>query len=583
MPDSKAGAWGAINGKEFVNSSRTIAYINNFNLPIKVDDDCWCPSIQDLLIASGCPEVTGAGPSGHYQFPSTDPAPWFDDSIPESGDFLGFLTTEFEGLGSTYARSVTETLQGGALLGKLRPQARTMTWRGFLFGRTCCAAEYGLRWLTAQLAGGVCDDCTDSELDILLCCPEVTGTEPSLSCGSPTLPQFECGTDPPVPVTSTIPAFSQSAAKDAFRTFHRVGLVDGPTVSSTRTIGCGSCEDSGGGCMIEAEFSLAAGNPFMHREPVCVCQTQPFPPCKTCAEAEADQDSWIKVNAVSYPASEEDADLCTDSLECTAAAADCNIDPNCPVSPLPEIPGFEDPCGCDAIFITETCCHIKKDDTYGSFFEGIPQITVFSGDRPLNNVHIRIYENPQERDCTDKSLFDICNLCDDINIRYVPANSSLTIDGLTKRVSVTCPGDNVQPGESLMTSSFRWPVFKCIDYIVKVSADCCAKPPVTFIRKASNDVHTNTFTGSGILRVVSTTGFPVSGTITIETTGKDKTTKKLTYTGITATTFTGVTSTGSDIVLNTNDRVVGVTTDTDCTQGVSPDATTSITIIPREM
>src|SRR5690242_19563402 len=141
MPDSKAGSFATLNGYEVVNTQRTIDYIRNFGLPISIDEDCWCPQIQTL---AGCEPATG------YKFPSTDTAPWYDPAIPESGDFLGLLVTEFDGLGSTFTRQTFDTLNGGAVLGRLRPQARTLTWRGFLFGRTCCAAEYGLRWLTAS-------------------------------------------------------------------------------------------------------------------------------------------------------------------------------------------------------------------------------------------------------------------------------------------------------------------------------------------------------------------------------------------------------------------------------------------------
>lgn len=581
MPDQKAGSWASLDGAEIVNTQRTIAYINNFNLPIKIDADCWCPTLQDIL--RPCESATGAGPDGAYEFPSTDPAPWYDAAIPESGDFLGFLTTEFEGLGSTFARNRFDTLSGGAILGKLRPQARELRWQGYLFGRTCCAAEYGLRWLTAELAGGVCDDCTDKDLDILLCCPSITGTTPEVTCGTrpPGDPQLDCETGEPL--GNPTPPFSQSAATDAFRTFKRAGLLEGPIKNQTREIGCGNCE-GGSGCMIEAEFTLIAGNPYMHKEPVCVCD-ELFPACTGCADPnDADRSFWNKVATKAYPANLEDAALCTGALECTVSADDCVVDPDCPVSELPEIPGFDDPCGCDSIFTTENCCFVSND-IYGQFFEGVPTISVFSGDKPLRNVTIRIYENPQGRTCDDKEMFDVCNLCDELTIRYIPANATLTIDGVSKRVSVECPGDNVQPGESLMASNFRWPVFKCIDYIVKIGADCCERPAASFVTAASNNVNSNTFTGAGTLSLRSATGFPTSGIATIETrTGTSEVKVRIQYTGISGNQLTGITTLdGAAIVINRGDRVTAPAVDLDCSEGVAANARAKLLVTPREM
>jgi hypothetical protein len=150
---------------------------------------------------------------------------------------------------------------------------------------------------------------------------------------------------------------------------------------------------------------------------------------------------------------------------------------------------------------------------------------------------------------------------------------------------VECPGGNIQPGEALMASNFQWPVFKCIDYLVKIGADCCGRPPISFVTNGSNNVNSNTFTGTGILNVTDTVGFPASGIITVETRLGGAINKiRLSYTGTTAKSFTGVTALdGAALVINTRDKVIGPSTDTDCSQGVSPQATTKLCVIPREM
>lgn len=463
MPDSKAGTWAALNGSEFTNAQRTIDYIHNFNLPIAIDEDCWCPSIEELLEDCDIP-VTG------YTFPSVDPAPWYDSAIPESGDFLGFLTTEFEGLGSTYTRSTFETLQGGAVLGRLRAQARTLTWRGYLFGRTCCAAEYGLRWLTAQLSdAGGCGGCDGAELDILICCPEATGSVPNnTTCNVQDV--TSCSSNQSVGMAPPLGQLREN--QDAFRTFFRTGLIDGPRQLSTRTLGCGGdCED-GPGCLIEVEFSIIAGNPFMHKDKEQVCQTT-FPSCDD--ECDPNDPTWIKIATTAYPATAADGEECLDSLDCSVLdnSVNCIADPNCPTADLPTIPEFEDPCGCEGFFTTRICCEISND-IYGQFFEGVASIDVFSGStEPLRNVVVSFYENPQERDCTDTALFQSdCFRCAKVNIRYIPPQTTLTVDGLTKRITAKCIGRDPVPAESLTVSPFAWPVLKCISYIVTIEADC---------------------------------------------------------------------------------------------------------------
>lgn len=459
MPDAKAGSYAALAGTEIVNAQRTIKYIQQIGLPLSVSEDCWCADIRELL---NCEAVTA---TADYQYPSagypadstpvSDPAPWYDPAIPESGDFLGFLPVEFEGLGSTYTRPSFDNIGGGALLGKLRPQGRVLTWRGFLIGRTCCAAEYGVSWLTAMLAeAGGCDGCNGAELDILLCCPEVTGgaVPPNTSCGP-----------------AQVPPIGIMDRKNAFRTFYNTGLIGGPErTGNDRQIGCGHC-DQEAGCLIEVEFSILAGNPFMHKDPVEVCR-KPFPPCGVCP-GDADLGFWQKINTTAYPAVPADAELCANLLECLAAPEDCINDPNCPLPTLPTIPGFEDPCGCTPYNTTDICCEVSND-IYGQFFEGIPQIRIFAGTEDLHNVSVKFYENPQERTCTDTEMFDVCNLCDEVTIRFIPKNSTLVIDGLTKQINVECIGDNINPGESLVSSVYQWPTFKCVDYIVKISADC---------------------------------------------------------------------------------------------------------------
>lgn len=74
----------------------------------------------------------------------------------------------------------------------------------------------------------------------------------------------------------------------------------------------------------------------------------------------------------------------------------------------------------------------------------------------------------------------------------------------------------------------------------------------TTIASGSNTVNTSTFAGSGTLNVASTTGYPTSGTVYVETATSLAT---VTYTGTSGTTFTGCTTTAGGGVMSTGGMV----------------------------
>ncbi len=180
MPDSVAGAAAWLGGVEIVNDSRTSAYMRNGIKPgtLTVNGDCGCGNVLEL---AGCDD--------EYTTPANDNAPWYDPAIPESAEFAGFLSTEFEGLNSTYTRNISESITDGATLGRSRFGSRTLTWKGFLFGSSCCGVAYGLRWLGKTLQGSKnCgNNCFGEDLELLVCCPTMEaalGYGPELVCNS---------------------------------------------------------------------------------------------------------------------------------------------------------------------------------------------------------------------------------------------------------------------------------------------------------------------------------------------------------------------------------------------------------------
>jgi hypothetical protein len=428
--DSVAGAFAAIEGTEIVNAARARAYLlAGYGPPgLKVEGDCDCPEDQ-LRVLIGCDDEP-------YSTPTDDLAPWFDAAIPESADFAGFFPIAFEGLESTYTREVIDTINGG-VLGRLRAAPRTLIWQGYLFGRTCCSVAHGLRWLTSILRQARCgSECGGEKLDILVCCPPEAVSDTALDCG--------CGVLDPVGIP---------ADNDAFRTLYNVGLVEGPLVKSQRKA-AGRC-----GCstIMEIEFSMVAGNPHIYRAPVLLAD------CETFAVGECPE--WLVVSdPAECPAPEPGVPI--DCPDTTAAVA---TDPNCPTPTLPPVFTVDESCFCDPFAPVSLCVSVPAS-TYGFDFQGAPVFTIYSGSDVLRSTTIRLVENPLSLDCADITT-DPCNFCEFITIRYLPAFSTLTIDGVNRRVTIETPGGDIQSGEQFMVGNYNWPLLECIDYCVCATVD----------------------------------------------------------------------------------------------------------------
>lgn len=109
-----------------------------------------------------------------YTSPQDDEAFWYSPDRPASSEFLGYIITDVEGLGSTLKRAPVdrETGLGGGTLGKLGSSGRRLKFDVLLFANTCRGMEYGKRYLVNLLAG---DDCYE---DYGLLSPPNSGCEP---------------------------------------------------------------------------------------------------------------------------------------------------------------------------------------------------------------------------------------------------------------------------------------------------------------------------------------------------------------------------------------------------------------------
>jgi len=223
---------------ELWNNRRTVAYLSNgLKLPtLSITPNCQCQSLDPLF----CDQ--GTGPDGTYTDPAADDAPWYDPLVADSAEFAGLFVESVTGFDSTLRREVIDGAIGGGTLGPLRRGPRCLTVTGWLFGKTCCGAEYGLQWLTEALTGGACDDCALSDLLMFRCCPE-----------------GDAAIDPD--------------PLDFERILHRTGVTSGPIVIDRAGSCCLDC-----GCpLIQVEFTICSELPYIFTDVDWCALDEPFP------------------------------------------------------------------------------------------------------------------------------------------------------------------------------------------------------------------------------------------------------------------------------------------------------------------
>lgn len=237
---------------ELGNAARTMAYLQNglaadLSGTFEIGDRYPC----DLLYRI----ATVFGPSGFID-PATDLAPWYHADFSESADFLGFVLTDIAGFDdSTVGRSAQARLGGieGAQLGPQRQVPRILTVKGYLVAGSVAGNEYGMRWLTAQLASPDCDQCSTGTLQFWTSCPPDASTDD----------------------------------REGRRILYDVGLTEGPK-RTAQPIAERYCD------IQEIEFTLVAENPYLYRMPVECLATETLGETINCGDEGApDICTWL--------------------------------------------------------------------------------------------------------------------------------------------------------------------------------------------------------------------------------------------------------------------------------------------------
>lgn len=386
----------AAGGQEIWNSLRLQTYLTNVGSPFTTGPGiCVCSTLTAEML----------GQTGGYTTPVADPAPWYDADQPVTGEFLGFLPLSVSGIDDNpMSRNVTGGVGGGGIFGPARALPRTMVVSGLLIGASCCGADFGLQYLSLALAGcngAVCDgDC----VNMFNCCPSESMTQPEF-------------------------------VAEHRRTFRRVALTSGPTVTRRVATAGGSCAGtgscSGNGDIIEVEFVLVAAVPWSWTDPVELLNVNlPGDSGLECID-------WCL-------SSGGGADEC---LEGECAHAPCQAAVDACADPMNTVPAPPQPVIPEASFCvplaTERVCYTLDLSDRPNWSTDVPIITISAGSEELRNVRITMYEKPQGSPLTCDEIADQyrCTPANDFIITYAAPNSEITIDGQIGQVQIYCDGD----------------------------------------------------------------------------------------------------------------------------------------------
>lgn len=201
-------------GVEVSNEVRVADYVNNVGVPhVTMSRECPCPALDFGY--------------GGYDTPATDPAPWQEDTRPESNDFLGFRAEGIE-LPPVFSRNIKQRGGNGSAVSSLIAKGRVLGVSGSMWASSAEGMAYGERWLSEVLRGSPCvgGGCPADDLKILPACPELESYEDDRY----------------------------------FRTLVNVGVVDGPLFSPLQS-------PNHEHTIQQAAFTLVSTQPWLYHPP----------------------------------------------------------------------------------------------------------------------------------------------------------------------------------------------------------------------------------------------------------------------------------------------------------------------------
>jgi hypothetical protein len=396
---------------DFAHNERTLTYYRwacaNNMFPVgctpRFDELCFCPDDTPVL------------PDAPFVDPITDEVCWYDPAIPESSEFLGVIILKVSGLrSSTFSREVGDGFLEGSILLRPKRRGKAFGFEVLLVATSCEGMDYGREWLR-----GILEEHSPC------------GTSSCESCaGRQLLLRTHCAED--------------AVLDDGLHLWNSVGLVDGyqPTDNSGHRTCC---------CVLESgTFTMQSESQYSFSQTGIV-------------ECEQDADPAAYVRCYNWL---EDCLTCPDDC-CDKCGFDalCTCFPPLPVEP--EI--ITDQCFCTPLAkIIQCCCVSGIPHGYDSTFK----IDIYSGtdwsnddfkQYGMRDYTLKIFDNPAGLPCiTDDDSYqtwcDRANPCIELQVAYIPEDSTLTIDGRTGRVTLNCLG-RCLPFDRVVSTASGGPVF----------------------------------------------------------------------------------------------------------------------------
>lgn len=456
-------------GSEVINVSRTEQYAKNLGVG-------WLrPQYRNKALGY----MVGDGLT--YRTPLLDDAPWVDEDVPESLDFLGLYPLGIEGIeSSTRTAVVFESIGTGGVVRNIRHGTKTMTFNVAILAVSEEGAEYGERWLKQVLNGSPCGggtnqvECSGADLCYLSAAPDMELPDPlegyyvetvgGVPYGSGTYGGGVYGGAPtPVlrpPAVTPIPFDPEECLTPYLRTLRNVTVTQGPLVTGKRSM-------SDGGAVWIASFTAVAASPFE------------FGAVKPIIEGFMRDESlppWAPgIEGGTYTT----APYIVAETQCLVPVYTPVYDPLCPAV-IPPPPPASVAQGC---FIQPQNWYRRHitipENNVPLWGDVVPRIEVHAQEE-VRGLRLRFYADPTN---SGDPNIDPCGYCGDILISYVPTNSTLVFDGADQEVYIQYQGTGRRRADSLVFKTdgtpFEWPVLSCgMSYIVTFDLPQTQAPPV---------------------------------------------------------------------------------------------------------
>lgn len=146
------------------------------------------------------------------------------------------------------------------------------------------------------------------------------------------------------------------------------------------------------------------------------------------------------------------------------------VDPDCPPIPDPPgVPGIDQACAADVAVWRRYPVEIPASFA-GGWKTATPTVRFTTGVSVVRSVRVRFYANPFSRPIDD---LNPCDYCGEFFISYIPANTTMTVNGILRRIFADVAGTGEQGAANLVSNSdggpIIWPALACdIPYVMVV-------------------------------------------------------------------------------------------------------------------